>query len=145
MTGDRLTRRTFDALKALNDLDSQLGKPPTVADVARRMGVSPSVARGHFGKLERMGLITREHGRHHGNRLTAEGRATLEAPSVPLTGRDRPVLRIDLETGERVRFESAAEAARATYCGRSTVAQHASGRFKHDFDGRWRFNWIMED
>lgn len=136
-----LTQKCAKVLHAFHDLTEQNGYAPTLREVSAAVRVSPSGAGYHAANLERMGYITRGSGQR-GTALTEKGRAALGEKSGTMK---RPVLRIDLETGESVRFDSAADAADATYCSTSTVREHANGKRKGDLDGRWRFNWITEE
>lgn len=136
-----LTQKGAEVLRAFHDLTEQNGYAPTLREVSASVRVSPSGAGYHAANLERMGYITRGSGQR-GTALTEKGRAALGEKGGTMK---RPVLRIDLVTGDSVRFDSAADAAEATYCSASTVRDHANGRRKGDLDGRWRFNWITED
>lgn len=128
-----LTTRNAEILRAIHELGD--GTPQT-SRISEAVGLTEQAVGYQISRLSYLGLVRVV--------LTDEGERAL-SESGKRSPQARPVLRIDLETGERVRFESVADAARESYCSRFSVTAHANGVFKSDFCDRWRFNWITEE
>lgn len=57
----------------------------------------------------------------------------------------KAVIRIDMETKEKVRYESAKEAADATFCSDTAVSYYCNGKSKGLFDDKYRFIWAGDE
>jgi repressor LexA len=81
------TRRQKEILEAVLSLTAELGRAPTLLDIASRVGLaSVSTVHKHLELLEERGLLRRRHGRRRTIELLPAGQAGA-AVVVPLLGR----------------------------------------------------------
>ncbi|MDJ0345886.1 hypothetical protein QMK19_35220 [Streptomyces sp. H10-C2] len=65
-----MTDRQEQILHVIREWDDLNGYPPTVREIGAAVGLrSPGTVAHHLGALERLGLLTRDSGRHRSYRV----------------------------------------------------------------------------
>jgi repressor LexA len=84
----RLTDRQFDILKVIGGLEDELGRAPTVTELATRLGISRQNSREHVWALRELGYLTfRAQSRQSlSPALTERARALLGGPGFAVLG-----------------------------------------------------------
>ncbi len=95
---EKLTARQEEVLAAVKELTAERGWPPTVRELARRLGVGPRAAFEHLAALVRKGYIDKEEGRPRA--LAAAGKTpTLELPLLGRVAAGPPILALEEREG----------------------------------------------
>lgn len=85
-----LSARQQECLDAIRAHIAEKGRPPTLREIGRRMGIgSTNGCNDHLRALERKGFIERDAGKSNGIRLIglAAGPEYVEGPTVAVIGR----------------------------------------------------------
>jgi len=123
---EKLTARQAEVLAAVRELSAARGWPPTVRELARRLGIGPRAAFEHLAALVRKGYIEKEEGRPRA--LAPAGKTpALELPLLGRVAAGPPILALE-ERGETVAVDRATGAAAGDFVlrvrGDSMVGEH---------------------
>lgn len=95
---ERLTARQEEVLAAVKEMTAERGWPPTVRELARRLGIGPRAAFEHVAALVRKGYLEKEEGRPRA--LAPAGKTpALELPLLGRVAAGPPILAIEEREG----------------------------------------------
>lgn len=95
---ERLTGRQEEVLAAVKEMTAERGWPPTVRELARRLGIGPRAAFEHVAALVRKGYLEKEEGRPRA--LAPAGKTpALELPLLGRVAAGPPILAIEEREG----------------------------------------------